>query len=54
MFGTQAEWPAEEELELMPLAARELSGRAAGQRSENDRPESHAHEAFDLEAERFA
>jgi len=54
MFGTQAERPAEQELELMPLAARELTGRATRQRSENDRPESHAHETFDLEAERFA
>jgi hypothetical protein len=54
MFGTQAERPAKQELELVPLAARELSGCAAGQRSENDRPESHADEAFDLEAERFA
>jgi hypothetical protein len=54
MFGTQAKRPAEQELELMPLPARELAGGATGQRSENDRPESHAYEALDLQTERFA
>jgi hypothetical protein len=54
VFGTQAERPAEQELELMPLATRELPGRTTRQRSENDRPESHAHETFDVETERFA